>query len=368
MSHPIYSRQQLLNRGLLRVKKIAADHGILPTGDKRLIDVWVDAIIEHQAAQVQKNEVATIEFDNGIEGLVEPYTALIDGQETPLNGWSHEGLTQPYMVLVNGEVVHRATTYQLAERYCKWHSLRLVGQTLAQSELEAELEVQATARAEKAKFVQVVEQVEDEGFVKFIVQSNESFYTVTPAHPVDKQRCECGDNHFRGGWGGLCKHQIAVKEKIASQVSFISPDFGYHEAIVNNDVHHVIGTIEYFSDRDCDQPWWNVQMRDKSITLTSYEEAEKFIKDEYTEGVLSHRGSGRITQPIEVTNMTIEDTNMTHDFGQSYTLRVHNHLAGYIWLNDNLGWTLNGEDYQDDWRPVAKELVKLTRHEYLLAA
>ncbi|MFM6021722.1 MAG: hypothetical protein ACKPER_02120, partial [Dolichospermum sp.] len=56
-----------------------------------------------------------------------------------------------------------------------------------------------------------------------------------------------------------------------------------------------------------------------------------------------------------------EDSNFVHDFGQSYALRVHKVLAGYIWLNDN-GWTLNGKDFNDDWRPVAKELAKLTKH------
>ena len=344
MAHPIYSRQQLLNRGMVKVKKVAADLGVLPTGDKRLIQNWIDAIIEHQAAQVQKIEIveATIDFESE----------------------SFEGSTQPYIVIVGGEVVHRATTYQQAERYCKWHSLTLVdSQTLAQNELEAELENQATVRAEKAKSVKVLEQVEDEGFVKFIVQSNENFYTVTPAHPVN-QRCECGDNHFRAS---ECKHQIAVKDELTSRISFISPsDFGFYEAIVDGDVNHVIATIEYFSDSD--QPW-NVEMNRKSKTLASYEDAEKFIKDEYVKGVfMDGRGSGRITPPIVDMNMTIEDSHFVHDFGQSYTLRVHGALAGDIFLDDDLGWTLNGKDYQDDWQPVAKELIGLTRREYLVAA
>ncbi len=347
MTHPIHSSQQLLNRGLLKVKKIAADLGVIPTGDKRLIQSWIDAIIEHQAAQVQKIEVveATIDFESE----------------------SFEGSTQPYMVLVNGEVVHRTTTYQQAERHCKWQGYTLVdSQTLAQSELEVEMEAQAVTRAEKAKSIEVLEQVEDEGFVKFIVKSNENLYTVTPAHPLPKERCECGDVHFRGV---ECKHQLAVKEKIASQISFISPTgFGYHEAIANGNVHHVIATIEYFSDRDCDQPWWNVVMNRKSRTLASYEEAEKFIKDEYVNGVFMHRGSGRMTQPIEDTSMTIEDSNFIHDFGQSYTIRVHGVLAGSIFLSDDHGWAMNGEDFSQEWQPVARELVGLTRREYFLSA
>lgn len=309
MSHPIYSRQQLLNRGLLRVKKIASDLGVLPTNDKRLIQSWVDAIVERQAAQVQKVEIveATIEFESE----------------------SFEGSTQPYMVIVGGEVVHRAATYQQAERYCRWHSLTLVdSQALAQNELEAELEVQVVARADKAKTVKVLEQHQDEGFVKFVVQSGENIYTVTPAHPANNQRCECGDNHFRGA---ECKHQIAVKNAIASRISFISPtDFGYYEAIVDNDIHHVIAKIEYFSDRDCDQPCWSVEMSRKSRSLASYDAAEQFIKDQYVNDVLMDgRGSSRIEPVIEDMSMTIEYSNFVHDFGQSYTLRINEALAGF---------------------------------------
>ncbi|MFM6834936.1 MAG: hypothetical protein ACKPKK_13230, partial [Dolichospermum sp.] len=124
MSHPIYSRQQLLNRGLVKVKKIAADLGVIPAGDKRLIQSWVEAIIQYQAAQIQETKVvtATIGFDSD----------------------SYEGLTQPYTVVVSGAVVHRTTTYQMAVRHCKWQGYTLVdSQSVAQDELEAELEVQA---------------------------------------------------------------------------------------------------------------------------------------------------------------------------------------------------------------------------------
>ncbi|MFM8004572.1 MAG: hypothetical protein ACKO86_06420, partial [Dolichospermum sp.] len=103
MSHPIYSRQQLLNRGLVKVKKIAADLGVIPAGDKRLIQSWVEAIIQYQSTQVQETKVvtATIGFD----------------------AECYEGLTQPYIIVVDGQTVHRTVTYQMAVRYCKWHNL-----------------------------------------------------------------------------------------------------------------------------------------------------------------------------------------------------------------------------------------------------
>lgn len=340
MTHPIYSAKYLIKKGISYCKQIAKELGVTPSGDKREIITWVDAIIEHQSSKVQKVEEveATIDFD----------------------GDCYEGLTEPYVVLVGGEVVHRAATYQQAERYCKWHSLTLLdSQTLAQNELEAELEVQDTARAEKAKSVEVLEQVEDEGFMKFIVQSNENFYTVTPAHPVAKERCECGDVHFRGV---ECKHQLAVKNALAAKIQFISPtDFGNWEAIVDNEV---IGTI----DQDFKAGLWRVDMLRGIYNFASYPEAKQFIKDQYVRGIVMGRGSGRIEPVIEEISYLIEDINLRDDKGQQYSVRVHGILAGYIWLNDDHGWTMNGEDFHDDWRPVARELVKLTRREYLVAA
>ena len=303
MAHPIYNRQQLLNRGMVKVKSVAADLGVIPTGDKRLIQSWVDAIVEQQSTQVQEIEVveATIDFD----------------------GDCYEGLTEPYVVLVNRVVVHRTATYQQAVRHCKWQGYTLLdSQTLAQQELEVELEVQAATVAERSAPVEVLEQAETE-----------------------------------------CKHQIAVKNEIASQVTFISSDdFFNFEAILDGDIHHVIATINFDGEE------WVVTTPDNSFSLDSYQKAEQVIKDKYVGDVfMNGRGSGRITQPIEDMGMTIEDSNFVHHFGQSYILRVHGVFAGYIWLNDDHGWTLNGKNYQDDWRPVAKELAKLTRRDLVAA-
>jgi hypothetical protein len=288
MSHPIYSRQQLGGKKLSKVKQIAAELGVVPSGNKTFLVSWIDAIVEHQAAQVQKIQAveATIDFESE----------------------SFEGSTQPYMVLVGGEIVHRAATYQQAERHCKWQGYILVdSQALAQNELEAELEVQAATRADKAKSVEVLEQV-------------------------------------------------------ASRISFISPsDFGFYEAILDGNVNNVIATIDHES-----LGTWRVEMNGIKKPFISYQKAEEFVKGVF----MDERGSGRITQPIGDMGMTIEDSNFIHDFGQSYTLRVHGALAGDIFLDDDHGWTMNGEDFSQDWQPVAKELIRLTRREYehLLAA
>ncbi|MFM6879096.1 MAG: hypothetical protein ACKPKK_00245, partial [Dolichospermum sp.] len=270
--------------------------------------------------------------------------------------------TQPYIIVVDGQTVHRTVTYQMAVRYCKWHNLNIVdSQSLAQDELEAELEVQSESAAQSESAIEIIEQIEDEGCIKFIVQSGENFYTVTPAHPLPNERCECGDTHFRKN---QCKHQIAVQNFLRNQIQFVSPtDFGYWEAIVDGDIHNVIAITEYHSNRDCDQPWWNVRMAKETLTFTSYEEAEQFIKGKYVEDYISNgRGSGRISEPIEDISMSIQDSNFVHDFGQSYTLRVNGVLAGSIFLDEFKGWTIDGESFQDDWQPVAKKLAKLTKH------
>ncbi|MFM6249481.1 MAG: hypothetical protein ACKPEQ_10085, partial [Dolichospermum sp.] len=160
-----------------------------------------------------------------------------------------------------------------------------------------------------------------------------------------------------------CKHQIAVSNFLASQVEVVSPTgFGYYEAVVG-DINNTIATIEYHSDRDCDQSWWSVRMATKkSEIFASYEESEQFIKNAYTEDYISNgRGSGRISEPVEDMGMTIEDIHYQDGRGSQYLVRLHGSFAGYIWLNNDC-WTLNGVDFEDDWRPVAKELARLTKH------
>jgi hypothetical protein len=256
MSHPVYSRQQLLNRGMVKVKKVAADMGVLPSGDKRLITNWVEAIIEHQSKTVAKvqEKSAIIEFD----------------------GDSYEGLTQPYMVVSEGKIVHRTETYLQAERFVQNAGLVLVEpQEVAQAELEAELEI-------------------------------------------------------------------------------VDIDFGYHEVVKNGDV---VATIQIVFDRDHDLVSWAVNKGADRQLFLSYEDAEVFaLSDE--------RGSGRMNQPIEEIGYIIEDMNFVDFWGQQYSVRFNGTLAGYIWLDDRWGWTLDGEDFFDDWRPVAKNLVKLTKREY----
>ncbi|MEH2382869.1 MAG: hypothetical protein V7K27_28955 [Nostoc sp.] len=53
MSHPTYTQQALYRYTFPRLKKIAAELGVIPTGDKRASDTWVNAIIAHQSTYIQ---------------------------------------------------------------------------------------------------------------------------------------------------------------------------------------------------------------------------------------------------------------------------------------------------------------------------
>ncbi|MDZ8258870.1 hypothetical protein [Nostoc sp. ChiQUE01b] len=54
MTHVRYTQQALSRYTLPRLKRIATELGVTPTGDKRAADTWVNAIITHQSAQTYK--------------------------------------------------------------------------------------------------------------------------------------------------------------------------------------------------------------------------------------------------------------------------------------------------------------------------
>ena len=61
-----------------------------------------------------------------------------------------------------------------------------------------------------------IEQIDSD---TFIVKNpdNGNHYAVIPSHPNPKERCECGDAHFRGAH---CKHQIAADDYLQSRLIF----------------------------------------------------------------------------------------------------------------------------------------------------
>ncbi|MHC5820643.1 MAG: hypothetical protein ACYT04_33445 [Nostoc sp.] len=69
MTYPKYTQQALCRYPLPRLKRITAELGVTPTGDKRAAQTWVNAIITHQSTQLQKvdnQDIAQAELDSYI--------------------------------------------------------------------------------------------------------------------------------------------------------------------------------------------------------------------------------------------------------------------------------------------------------------
>ena len=147
--------------------------------------------------------------------------------------------------------------------------------------------------------------------------------------------------------------------EVAPELQFVSPDgFSEYEAYFKG---NMVGRVSRSTELDDDQ--WVAEVAHRSSRFDSYAEAIEFVKNNHL-GKLDERGSGRVSDG----GVSIEDARFRDDRGQQYDVRVHRILAGYIWLNDNKGWTADGCNFNDDWRPIANQIIKMTKHEYLLAA
>ena len=99
MAHPIYSARILSAKGLIRLKQIAKQLGVVPS-DRRSIQSHVNAIVQHQANKLQKVQVKLLP------------TAVI--------GFDSEAFesSESYIVISGGQIVESFRTYAQAERYC----------------------------------------------------------------------------------------------------------------------------------------------------------------------------------------------------------------------------------------------------------
>jgi hypothetical protein len=126
MTYPTYTQQALSRYNLPRLKRIAAERGVTPTGDKRAADTWVDAIITHQSTQLQKVDEQTTAQPVAPEKLTTVEISFYDHEIYALNELiatiSHDDdLTQPWVVIVNGVEKFRANTWARCHRYIIWH-------------------------------------------------------------------------------------------------------------------------------------------------------------------------------------------------------------------------------------------------------
>jgi hypothetical protein len=139
MTHPTYTQQALSRYNLPRLKRIAAERGVTPTGDKRATKTWVNAIIAHQSTQLQKVDnqaLAQAELDHFIADQAqaiapEPLTIVeisFDHHEyyaddKLIASISHDDnhLTQRWVVMVNEKEVFRANTLMRCDRFICTH-------------------------------------------------------------------------------------------------------------------------------------------------------------------------------------------------------------------------------------------------------
>ncbi len=138
MTHPTYTQQALGRYTLPRLKRIAAELGVKPTGDKRAADTWINAIISHQSAQLQKVDEQTTAQAELDQHIATQAQAVAPEELTPveISFYDHEyycgtqliaaityddDLTQPWLVTVNGAEIYRAATPMLCDRYIRIH-------------------------------------------------------------------------------------------------------------------------------------------------------------------------------------------------------------------------------------------------------
>ncbi|MBW4689268.1 MAG: hypothetical protein KME40_30295 [Komarekiella atlantica HA4396-MV6] len=130
MTHPTYTQQVLSRYTLPRLKRIAAELGVTPTGDKRAAETWVNAIFTHQSAQLQKVDEKAIAQAQAIalEELRTVEVSFYDHEyycgDKLIAAITHDHtdfVTQRWVVMVNGVEIHRAATPMLCDRYIRIH-------------------------------------------------------------------------------------------------------------------------------------------------------------------------------------------------------------------------------------------------------
>ena len=139
MTHPTYTQQALSRYNLPRLKRIAAELGVTPTGDKRVAQTWVNAIIAHQSTQLQKVDnqaLAQAEFDSYIadqaQAVVPEPLRIVEISFSDYEYYagnqliasiSHDDnhLTQRWVVMINGKEVFRANTLMRCDRFICTH-------------------------------------------------------------------------------------------------------------------------------------------------------------------------------------------------------------------------------------------------------
>jgi hypothetical protein len=140
MTHPTYTQQALSRYNLPHLKRIAAELGVTPIGDKRAANTWLNAIITHQSNQLHKvtdnQALAQAEFNNYIadqaQAIAPELFTIVEisfdhheyyADDKLVASISHDDnhLTQRWVVMVNEKEVFRANTLMRCDRFICTH-------------------------------------------------------------------------------------------------------------------------------------------------------------------------------------------------------------------------------------------------------
>jgi hypothetical protein len=128
MAHPTYTQQSLSRYTLKSLKRIAADLGATPTLDKRATDTWVNAILTHQFAQLQRVDEQAIAQAVDPKELTPVEISFYDHEYYAGDKliaaitYDHaDFVTQRWVVMVNGKEIHRANTWAKCHNFITWH-------------------------------------------------------------------------------------------------------------------------------------------------------------------------------------------------------------------------------------------------------
>ncbi|KYC42032.1 hypothetical protein WA1_18690 [Scytonema hofmannii PCC 7110] len=147
-----------------------------------------------------------------------------------------------------------------------------------QQTLSAEFPHPSTlTREHRAASIEVLEKHGD----KFIVRnpSNGNHYVVDPFNPNPKERCQCGDTHFRGV---TCKHQIAVLNEFCTKKVARQLEVG-DGVVQDGKIWEVVGLRSQVAEvvrRGFYNILFTLRLKDlegNSKTLTPYSEAEFWV-------------------------------------------------------------------------------------------
>ncbi|MFW9259334.1 hypothetical protein [Nostoc sp. CALU 546] len=129
MTHPTYTQQALSRYNLPRLKRIAAELGATPTGDRRATESWVNAIITHQSTNLQKVDnqaLAQAELNHFITNQAQavapdPLRIVEISFDHHEYYAGNQLIASVIFVMVNDEEVFRSNTLMRCDRFICTH-------------------------------------------------------------------------------------------------------------------------------------------------------------------------------------------------------------------------------------------------------